>query len=112
MSDDQLELRILALNEHSPDLMGNRDLVALIIPVMRADMEVVESARFDQEAPLAYPIYAFRGDRDPHVPLAYLEDWKALTAGPFEARLFPGGHFFIRNDLPQIVGSIIARLTI
>jgi surfactin synthase thioesterase subunit len=41
---------------------------------------------------------AYGGLRDPNVTAGELGAWRERTAGPFSARMFPGGHFFIHEQ--------------
>lgn len=112
MSDSEFESRVLELNEYAPELIEHRELLELMIPVMRADMQIVESLRLGCQLLLSCPIYAVAGDADPRILRAHLEHWGTLTTGPFESRVFPGGHFFIRNNLAEAIASIITQLSI
>jgi medium-chain acyl-[acyl-carrier-protein] hydrolase len=81
-----------------PQLLEHRELLELLVPVLRADVGVHETYEFREQAPLACPITAYGGLTDPKVSRAQAEAWARHTAGPFTLRMFPGGHFYLQED--------------
>lgn len=79
------------------EVLEHRELLELVLPVLRADFTLIETYQHRPEAPLGCPISAYGGLSDPRVPRADLDAWRAQTAGAFSLRLFPGEHFFIRS---------------
>ncbi|MDD9969342.1 MAG: alpha/beta fold hydrolase [Myxococcales bacterium] len=76
------------------------------LPVLRADVQLVESYRYAPEAPLECPIFAFGGDTDPRVPPGELEHWSVHTRSAFESQVFSGGHFFIQSDRRTYLAAV------
>lgn len=76
------------------DVKATPELLALLLPALRADMAAYEDHRHAPGPPLRCPILAARGRDDRTVDPTDLSRWRELTTGPFEAREFPGGHFF------------------
>jgi medium-chain acyl-[acyl-carrier-protein] hydrolase len=74
------------------------DLLALLLPALRADLTALETHRHRDEPPLVCPIASYGGDTDDRVPLHHLEAWRDLTSGPFRVRQFHGGHFYLQAD--------------
>jgi medium-chain acyl-[acyl-carrier-protein] hydrolase len=90
--------------EGIPDEFWNHpDLVALLVPTLRADMTMCEAYRYRDEPPLDCPIVAYGGARDDKAPAAHLTPWKLQTAGEFQLRIFPGNHFFFLNESREAV---------
>ena len=81
----------------------NSELMALLLPVVRADVRLVETYEYQAEPPLECPIWAFGGSEDREVPLADLAGWREQTTATFSQRLFNGGHFFLGLALSAIV---------
>jgi medium-chain acyl-[acyl-carrier-protein] hydrolase len=82
-----------------PGVRSEPELLALLLPVMRADLTVFETYAHAPGAPLAIPVLAMSGESDPHVSRAEALAWGEHTTGRFEAEFFPGGHFFIQSQL-------------
>lgn len=93
-----------------PDVLENPDLMELMLPLLRADFEVVDTYTYSPRPLLSCPITALGGLRDPGVPRANLEAWKELTTGPFSLRMFPGDHFFLHSDELRLL-DVLGRVT-
>ncbi len=92
------------------ELRDSADLLALLIPVLRADIAALETFRPSKSAALPCPISAFGGARDPLVPRDHLEAWREQTDGPFRVRVFPGGHFYMDSQRDALLADLSATL--
>jgi medium-chain acyl-[acyl-carrier-protein] hydrolase len=81
-----------------PAVLANAELLALVLPALRADIAVYESYQHTAGPGIHCPVAAFGGDRDPLVNAADLLGWRDLVAGPLTTRLFAGDHFFLQAD--------------
>lgn len=77
------------------EIASEPDLLALLLPALRADIAMIETHRPEVRAPLDCPILAMGGSDDPLTPPEHLEDWASETRGEFGMRMFPGGHFYL-----------------
>lgn len=84
------------------EVMANPELMELIVPMLRADMALLETYLYREEEPLNCDIHAFGATADKVVCLADLEGWNIHTSGRFELTLLEGNHFFVRNS-PDLV---------
>lgn len=80
-----------------PAVLAEPELVALLLPVMRADMAIFEGYRHEPGPPLRTRLLALGGEDDPHVTREELLGWRQHTAEAFEGELLPGGHFFLQQ---------------
>lgn len=97
LSDTQL-IDILRRYEGTPEeVLQNPELMNLLLPAIRADMEVCNTYICDAEPPLACPITVFGGLEDHVSRRSGLEGWREYTSSPFTLRMFPAGHFFIKK---------------
>ncbi|HTF67339.1 MAG TPA: alpha/beta fold hydrolase [Edaphobacter sp.] len=85
------------LNGTSSNLLDHDEAMDLLLPVLRADFEMVETYEYHFEEPLSCPIAVYGGVQDERVPIEGLYAWKEHTSGDCKVRMFPGGHFFIQN---------------
>ena len=111
MAEAEFEARVLELNGHSPDLAGNPELLSLILPVVRADLQVIESFQMPSKPFLTCPVSAFGGDNDPRSPPVSLMGWAAVTTGSFEVHTVSGDHFFVHNNGAHVARKISQILT-
>jgi medium-chain acyl-[acyl-carrier-protein] hydrolase len=96
------------LNGTPTDVLDHPELMDLVLPMLRADFEVVQTYAYTEEAPLACPITAFGGLEDEEVPGTQLAAWAEHTTAPFRMRMFPGDHFFL-NRKSSLLLPILAR---
>jgi medium-chain acyl-[acyl-carrier-protein] hydrolase len=83
-----------------------RELLDLLLPVLKADFGVVEKYSHRPGESLKNPVLAFGGTRDPRTKRPLLEEWKETTSGSFTLEMLPGDHFFIDSARPQLLKSI------
>jgi medium-chain acyl-[acyl-carrier-protein] hydrolase len=97
LPDAELKTVLRDLNGTPEEVLASADLMQLMLPLLRADFEVVETYRYAAEAPLDCPITAFGGRGDDTVRIPGLESWREQTTAGFALRLFDGDHFFLRE---------------
>src|SRR5438034_8696457 len=86
------------------------ELTDLLVPVLRADLSVLDSYRYCAEPPLPCPISSFGGVDDRAIPQDDLLAWREHTAGSFEFQLLPGTHFFVKDSRAELLTAIKQRL--
>jgi len=92
------------------EIRSSPDLLALLLPVLRADIAALETFRPDKGDPLRCPISAFGGAQDPLAPRSHLQAWRDQTDGQFRVRTFPGGHFYMKAHRADLLADISAAL--
>jgi medium-chain acyl-[acyl-carrier-protein] hydrolase len=92
------------------ELLHSTDLLALLLPALRADLAALETFQPSKGAALPCPISAFGGARDFLVPRDHLEAWSDQTEGPFRVRVFPGGHFYLDSQRDALLADLSATL--
>jgi surfactin synthase thioesterase subunit len=88
------------------EILRNDELMALLLPVVRADFAIYESYRAAAEPPLDVPISAFVGLDDDRAPREQMEGWRAHSSREFSLRVFPGHHFFIHDERPRVLSAL------
>lgn len=94
------------------EVLADRELMELLLPVLRADVQMLETYTFESNAPLDCPITAFGGTKDNDLRIEELEGWREHTNAGFEARLFPGDHFFIQSAAKEVLETIARDLNL
>jgi medium-chain acyl-[acyl-carrier-protein] hydrolase len=87
------------LNGMPCELLEHKELMEIMLPILRADFAVYETYVYTSEPPLNCPISAFGGLQDHTVKDNDLEAWRAETNASFSLRMFPGNHFFLQQPL-------------
>ena len=94
-----------------PDvILQSPDLMALFLPVMRADMKAVETYLYREDAPLECPIMAFAGTRDAVADERGVRAWSMHTTSGFDFRAIEGDHFFVQSARAKVAGEVSSAL--
>jgi len=97
------------------EILETPELLELYLPILRADLTLLETHIYRERAPLGCPIAAFAGVEDRNVSEAGLLAWGEHTTGPFESRRFEGDHFYIsgisRGELLELIAARLIEST-
>lgn len=88
------------------EVLDHGELMAQLLPTLRADFAVAETYHPADGAVLECPITAFGGLRDPLVPPKKLGAWRTRTSAQFQQHLIPGDHFFLLDAEDQVLSVI------
>ncbi len=91
-----------------PEVLADRELMRLLVPILRADFALSETHAHGEEPPLDVPIVAIAGDRDPAVDDPGLAAWRGLGAPTSRVERLPGDHFTLLAE-PSRLLAIVAR---
>jgi surfactin synthase thioesterase subunit len=109
LDDDALVAEIQRRYGGIPEaVLRERELLALLLPALRADLQALEGYRWPNEEPLPCPVSCYGGLADALVDEASLVAWKRTTATQFEIELFPGRHFYL---LEESAADVLERVS-
>ena len=94
------------LNGTPQEVLESAELMHLLMPLLRADFEVVQTYRYAAGPPLKCPITLFAGEQDTEVRREHLDGWREQTTDAVTFRLFPGDHFFIHSSEPLVLRAL------
>jgi surfactin synthase thioesterase subunit len=94
-----------------PEVLQEPGLMALVLPVLRADRSVCASYVHAPESPLACAITVFGGVDDEESAPGFLEAWRTHTVRGTRLKKFPGGHFFLHAYAGALLAEIGATLS-
>lgn len=97
------------MNGTPPEFFEDPDLVDLLLPVIRGDFELSETAEVGREETLAIPLTAFAGEQDDHALEPEVRQWRQHTTAAFAFHSYPGDHFFM-HDCPEMLDTIARSL--
>lgn len=110
LSDDDL-LRVLDRQYGSLSTsLSHPDIRDLTLPILRADLRLLDSYRYSRSPVLDCPLTVFAGIDDPVTSAASLAGWGQETHGPFRVRMLDGQHFFLESHRTQLVADIASCL--
>ncbi|KAA3617198.1 MAG: thioesterase [Calditrichaeota bacterium] len=102
--------KIRSFNGTPKEVLAHEELMELVIPIIRADFEVCETYNYQQRAPLNIPMTVLGGLSDEDINKSDLESWGIHTQNEFNIRMFPGGHFYLQDQVHALVQTILRDL--
>ncbi|KJK55708.1 thioesterase II family protein [Saccharothrix sp. ST-888] len=109
-NDDGLVSELKGLSGTNTALLGDEEILRMILPAIRNDYRAIETYRRPEGEPLSSPIVALIGDDDPKSTVEEAKAWSDETTGEFTLRVFPGGHFYLATQQKAVLAEITDRL--
>ncbi len=111
LNDDELVDGIQNRFGGIPDeVRAEPELLKMMLPTLRADLQVLEAYEFQSDQMLECPIHAFGGDQDSQVTMADLDAWQERTTAEFDRQCLPGSHFFIHEAEGPALRARLAQI--
>ncbi|MER6739206.1 thioesterase II family protein [Streptomyces puniciscabiei] len=110
LDDDALIEDITRLSGTDTQVLADLEILRMALPSIRADYRAAETYRHVPGPPLSCPLTALTGDDDPGVTLDEARAWAEHSAGPFDLKVFPGGHFYLNAQQSAVLTALRARL--
>ena len=83
----------------------------VFLPILRADVALLETHTDVAADLLDCPITAFGGASDPAISAAMLAGWRERTSAAFDQHEFPGDHFFIHAEREAVMATLLDCLS-
>lgn len=109
-SDDDLVGVLRDLGGTPDEVLANAELLAVVLPTLRADLRVMAGHRPEPRSPLPVPIHAFAGTQDLAVPASRMSAWVEETRGDFSLTEVDGGHIPGGEGLRSLLASVRGHL--
>jgi surfactin synthase thioesterase subunit len=111
LPDAELIAELGRLGGMPQQVVEHPELMQLLLPLLRADMALIETYEFREEPPLPVPITVYTGAGDPRVNQDEALAWERHTAAGFAVRTFPGDHFYLAGgDRSPVLSTLSADL--
>jgi pyochelin biosynthetic protein PchC len=105
-SDADLIAEMRGLEGTAGSILGDEELLHMIMPAIRNDYRAAETYRYEPGPPLRCPVTALVGAADPKVTVDEARAWSQHTTGDFELEVFPGGHFYLAAHQAAVIERI------
>lgn len=106
LTDAYLLARLRRYGGTPEEILAEPELLQMILPIFRADLELLGAHRHVPAEPLDLPLTALGGTEDEQASPARLEGWREHTRGPFVLRLVEGGHFFVHTAHADVLREV------
>ena len=91
-----------------PAVVADPEMRALLLPMIRADIEMFETYRYQSEEPLPCEIVTLAGTEDSVIQPKHIYPWRQLSSR-FRHRSFAGGHYFERTNRRAVLETLRRR---
>lgn len=108
--DARFKEKIRELSGVPQQVLENEELMAFILPILKADFKLVETYVGKYTVALPSRLVILGGEADTFVARDDLLAWRDLFVETESVRLYEGGHFFINHHSHDIVGTLNASL--
>jgi medium-chain acyl-[acyl-carrier-protein] hydrolase len=93
LSDQELGHSIQQRYDGIPQMIvDNPEFLSAFLPILKADMKLLQLYRWDPEPKLSCPVTAIVGQADPSLTPSAARGWAAVTNGSFDEVVISGGH--------------------
>ena len=107
-----LESQLLDIDPDSSMALKDPELRGYVLRTLSSDLDLLANHHISGTVLDSVPILALDGREDIHNRLEEVVAWSALTTGPFAQWVFPGGHFYLRDQMTPVISSIVSMLAI
>jgi surfactin synthase thioesterase subunit len=94
-----------------PEIIGNPDLMRIVLPAHRSDFELVETYEYRTEEPLECPITVVGGTED-ELTESELAAWSRHTVAGWDLHWLTGGHFYLREEHDVLLHLVREKLQV
>ncbi|QBS39353.1 thioesterase II family protein [Nocardia sp. CS682] len=108
--DDALVAEIRELSGTDTALLGDEEVLRMILPAIRSDYRAIETYRCAPRATVRAPITVLVGDDDAKTTVAEASDWARHTTASCETTVFTGGHFYLTAHRNAVIDTIAQSL--
>lgn len=102
LADDEFLARVSEFAGFSHEALEDPEMRELILPTLRADVEMHENYRPSTNDRLSAPITSLRGSDDRLVTAAEGARWSEVAGAGFEYVELPGGHMYLIESAPDL----------
>ncbi|HEV7650980.1 MAG TPA: alpha/beta fold hydrolase [Actinophytocola sp.] len=106
LDDTRLVAAVKALGGTESALLADPDVLQMVLPALRGDYVAAETYAYRPGPRLSCPVHVLVSDADPKVTIEEAQAWREHTDGDFSLDVFPGGHFYLNDHVPEILDRI------
>ena len=93
-------------------LLQEPQLLKILLPILRADVRMVETYEHRSNTLLDCPVTVMSGRQDLLATPELLSGWEQQTEHPFEIVEFDGGHFYLQTHASDVLNKIRQTLSV
>ncbi|WP_143870278.1 thioesterase II family protein [Catenovulum sediminis] len=102
--------KLKTLNGTPDEILQNKELMALLLPMLKADFELAENFYQPNPTKIHCPTHVLCGTQDTRVPKKMLSKWSEVIAANCQFSEIPGGHLFLETATEALLRVINTEL--
>lgn len=106
LPDGEFIQRLREYNGTPEEVLQHREILQMLLPVLRADFTLCETYSYYQDTPLSCPISVFCSSDDSQVSQEDLRAWSCQTSHPITFHMLKGDHFFVHQAREALLTTI------
>ncbi len=106
LSDPEFVNRLRQLNGTPDAVLNNEELLAIMLPILRADFLVVDGYVYADGPLLTNPVTVLLGNKDSYVTPEVANGWHRQTRSECSVHQVPGDHFFLQSCQKQVLDVV------
>ncbi|MFD3939577.1 thioesterase II family protein [Streptomyces sp. NPDC058611] len=110
LSDEEFVAQVARFAGYSHPALDNDDMRSVLLPTLRADVEMHETYRPGSDAKLTIPVTTVRGQDDELVDASETAAWAGTTTGRFSSLELTGGHMYLVDQVRPLLRGIAGQL--
>jgi medium-chain acyl-[acyl-carrier-protein] hydrolase len=110
LPDEKLLKELERLGGTPSSVLNNSELMLLILPTLRADLQLAETYVAAEPSCLGCPVVVFGGTGDLEIHRSELEAWRPISNGDFRLHMIEGDHFFINSNRERLISLAVSEL--
>lgn len=110
LTDEDFLARVGEFAGYHHPALDDPEMRAMILPALRADVEMHENYVPSTDRPLNAPLTVVRGEDDDLVGYDDAESWSKVAGRDFEHVEVPGGHMYLTDTAPALVRLIVSTV--
>ncbi|MCD9875953.1 thioesterase II family protein [Streptomyces guryensis] len=111
LSDEEFLARVGEFAGYSHPALDDPEMREMLLPTLRADVEMHESYVPGTALPLDAPLTVIRGEDDTLVAHDEAVSWNKASGRDFDHVEIPGGHMYLTESAPALVRLIVSKLS-
>jgi surfactin synthase thioesterase subunit len=93
------------------EIIENEDLFSILEPVLRGDLKIISNYQYIEKGKLSCDLTAIWGENDTLLA-SQMREWADYTTKTFNMFTLQGGHFFVNEQVNQIIEIIESSILV
>lgn len=110
LPEQQFIDKLRELNGTPEEVLASKELLSLYLPILRADFQLASNARQALRPGLGLHTHVLGGVEDVEATEEDLQQWRAYLSTTPQVTMFPGGHFFLRENSHAVCAVVAKQL--